>query len=221
MNTNCMLIDLFDVFIYEQKNPDIFNDIRSFSALSLRIDSKDTQYRFGGKTIKAETGDICLVPQNLKYIRSAAKEKIIVFHFNAFSPIDAEIKCFKPKDINKYETLFYEAYNIWQRKSEGYRYKCLSVLFDIFSQLEADGMRFNSSGDETVTKAMDFIEKNFKNNNFKVEEISKFMFLSDSGIRQKFKNTLGKTPKEYLDQRRIREAETMLKSGYFSQKEKQ
>ena len=219
MENNNIIVDLLDVFIYEQKNPWFCTQKRSYSALSLRIDSKDTVYKFNQKTLRAETGDICLVPQNLNYTRSAQKEKIIVFHFNVLNHIDPEIKCFKIENKNKYAEKFFEAYDVWQKKSEGYRYKAVSILCEILSMLIKDGHTFETNDDDTISKATNIIEKRFKDNGFRINEIAKELFLSDSGIRQKFKSTYSTTPKEYLLERRITEAERMLESGYFTQKE--
>ena len=70
-----------------------------------------------------------------------------------------------------------------------------------------------------VAKAIDIIEKNFNNDDFRTEKISEFLYISETFLRRKFKKHIGKSPKQYLDDRRIEEAKKLLESGYFSQKE--
>jgi len=113
MDISNMIVELFDVFVFEEKN-DTPAKLRSktrrnFSALSMRIGSSDTTYYCNGEVIKAENGDICLVPQNTEYIRVAKKEKILVFHFNVHNYISPSIKCFKIEDKKTYEEMFFKA----------------------------------------------------------------------------------------------------------------
>ncbi len=223
MDISSMIIELIDVFIYEEKNQSKKKKrteySRPFSALSMRIGSRDTTYYCSGAVIKAKNGDICLVPQNTEYIRVAQQEKIIVFHFNVHNFVDNKIKCFSPQDTEKYQKMFYRALEVWQAKSAGYRYEASSILHAILSCLQKDGMLLDSSEDKALSEALQMIEANFKDTGFRINTISKELFISPTNLRQKFKDRFGITPKEYLDKRRITEAEIMLKSKYFSQKD--
>lgn len=223
MDISNMLIELFDVFIFKEKNESKrkkrTKQKRPFSALSMRIGSKDTVYYFDNTVIKAKNGDICLVPQNTEYIRVAQEEEIIVFHFNVHNFIGNSIKCYSVANIEEYQSLFFQALKIWQAKAAGYRYEATSILYTILARLQKDGMILDSSEDKALSKAIEMIESSFQNHNFRVEDISKELFISPAGLRKKFKDRFGSTPKEYLDKRRINEAEIMLKANYFSQKE--
>ena len=218
-----MIIELIDVFIYEEKT-DLKKKKRNtyqrpYSALSIRIGSPDTTYYCNGNVIKAKNGDICLVPQNTEYIRVAQQEKIIVFHFNVHNFIENTIKCFSVENTCRYEELFYKALEIWQKKLSGYRYEATAVLYEIFANLQKDGLPLGTAEDKYLARALEMIESNFKNPSFRINSIAKELFISSAGLRHKFKDRFGLTPKEYLDKRRINEAEIMLKAKYFSQKE--
>ncbi len=223
MDISNMIIELIDVFIYEEKSQSKRKKrtkySRPFSALSMRIGSRDTTYYCAGDVIKAKNGDICLVPQNTEYIRVAQQEKIMVFHFNVHNFIDKKIKCFSVENTEEYQKMFRKALEIWQVKSAGYRYEATSLLYSILARLQKDGMLLDSSEDKALSKALQMIEANFKDTSFRINSISKELYLSSAYLRQKFKDRFGFTPKEYLDKRRISEAEIMLKSKYFSQKE--
>ncbi|MBE6570644.1 MAG: helix-turn-helix transcriptional regulator [Ruminococcaceae bacterium] len=223
MDISNMIVELFDVFVFEEKN-DTPAKLRSktrrnFSALSMRIGSSDTTYYCNGEVIKAENGDICLVPQNTEYIRVAKKEKILVFHFNVHNYISPSIKCFKIEDKKTYEEMFFKALCVWQKKQPGYRYEATSILCSILAKLQKDGMLLEASEDRILSKALEIIESNFKSPSFKIQSVSEKLFISSASLRQKFSRRFSLTPKQYLEKRRIKEAIIMLKSNYFSQKE--
>ena len=126
---------------------------------------------------------------------------------------------FESKNPEKYKILFVKAEKIWSEKESGYRYKAASLFYEILSELTREGMLLTKNTDSDVAKAIDIIEKNFNNDDFRTEKISEFLYISETFLRRKFKKHIGKSPKQYLDDRRIEEAKKLLESGYFSQKE--
>ena len=192
---------------------------QSFTSLSFRTDSKSAVIKHNGKNISVKSGDICLIPQNTEHHHQAIKDERIVFHFNVMNGIDGEIRVFSPPNPTKYKKLFTRAYELWQSKATGYRYRTTAILYEILSELQADGALVGSSIDSDISRALDIIEKNFKLSSFKIEALAKELYLSEVYLRQKFKKQLGMSPNKYLIKRRIQEAEIMLKSQYYSQHE--
>ncbi|MBQ7821297.1 MAG: helix-turn-helix transcriptional regulator [Clostridia bacterium] len=192
---------------------------QSFTSLSFRIECESAVIKHKSKSIPVKNGDICLIPQNTEYQHSAQKDERIVFHFNVLNGIDSEIRVFTPQTPAKYKKLFTKAYELWQAKAAGYRYRATAILYEVLSELQADGALIGSNIDSDISRALDMIEKNFKLPGFKIEDLAKELYLSEVYLRQKFKKQLGISPKKYLIKRRIQEAELMLNSKYYSQLE--
>ena len=211
--------EIFDVLFYEEKDRVSLNSKREYSALSFRLSSKNARFICDGKNIEAPSGSICYVPMGAEYKRTCEKDELIVFHFNESFPVKNEIVVFESKNPEKYKILFVKAEKIWSEKESGYRYKVASLFYEILSELTREGMLLTKNTDSDVAKAIDIIEKNFNNDDFRTEKISEFLYISETFLRRKFKKHIGKSPKQYLDDRRIEEAKKLLESGYFSQKE--
>ena len=192
--------EIFDVLFYEEKDRVSLNSKREYSALSFRLSSKNARFICDGKNIEAPSGSICYVPMGAEYKRTCEKDELIVFHFNESFPVKNEIVVFESKE-------------------SGYRYKAASLFYEILSELTREGMLLTKNTDSDVAKAIDIIEQNFNNADFRTEEISEALYISETFLRRKFKKHIGKSPKQYLDDRRIEEAKKLLESGYFSQKE--
>ena len=190
---------------------------QSFTSLSFRTNSKNAVIKYKGKSIPVKTGDICLIPQNAEHHHQSLIDERIVFHFNVLNGIDKEIRVFSPASHSKYKKLFIQAYELWQAKATGYRYRTTAILYEILSELQSDGALVGPNIDSDISKAIDIIEKNFKNSGFRIEDLAKKLYLSEVYLRQKFKKQTGMSPKKYLIKRRIHEAEIMLKAKYYSQ----
>ncbi len=211
--------ELFDVLYYKEKSKVSVNHKREYSALSFRTSSENVRFLYNGKSLTAESNTVCYVPKGAEYKRFSEKDELIVFHFNETTPVRDEIIIFKSDDVYKYQHLFVEAEKIWREKNAGYRYKAASIFYEILAMLTEDGMLLSGNTDADIYKAIDIIEQNFDKADFRVDEISKKLFISETFLRRKFKKYIGKSPKEYLTDRRIDEAKKLLESGYFSQKE--
>ncbi len=211
--------ELFDVLFYKEKARVSLNRKREYSALSFRLSSKNARFIYNGKNIEAPSGSICYVPMGAEYKRTCEKDELIVFHFNESFPVKSEIVVFESKDTEKHRTLFEKAEMIWNAKEIGYRYKAASLFYEILSELTREGMLLSNNTDMDVAKAIDIIEQNFNNADFRTEEISEALYISETFLRRKFKKHTGKSPKQYLNERRIEEAKKLLESRYFSQKE--
>ncbi len=215
-----LILELVDIILYEElENKSVHGEKRSFSALSLRLDSERSVFKCCGKSIAAKNNDISFVPQNTEYHRTAKKEKILVFHFNILNFHDNEIKVFSPENPQKYIELFSEAFAVWQSKDKGYRFRATAILYEILAEMQSEGFSVGKNLDTDISKALDIIEKNFKNSDFRISDISKQLYISEAYLRRRFNAQLGISPKKFLIQRRIREAEIMFKSKYYSQTE--
>lgn len=214
-----MIVALEDVLLYEDDCPVRHMEKRGYSALSYRLDSEKSVFRYNGKTVKANTDDISFVPQNMEYSRTAKREKIIVFHFNIISGAGEDIKVFTDLDKKKYRALFMKALDLWNTKAQGYQYRATAVLYEILAEMTSDGLFIAGEFDNDVSSVIFEIERNFSNPDFKIESLNHMLYISESFMRRKFKKQTGVSPKKFLIKRRIQEAKMMIKSNYYSQEQ--
>lgn len=70
--------------------------------------------------------------------------------------------------------------------------------------------------EKTVKTAIDYIEKNYKDPNFSLEDLARKLFYAPSYISRIFKETIGKSPIEYVITLRMLTARDMLVSNRYS-----
>lgn len=218
MVENNITVDLFDVSYYQEKKPIAPNRRRSCSSLSFRLES-DVSFVQRQKRFRAASGDVCFVPQNASYVKYGLNDRLIVFHFNAYGALTEDIRVYSPTDSARYRPLFEQALMIWNEKKTGYRFRAAAILYQILAMLQQDGADLFRKNDPTVALAMAELERNFRNANYKVAELSDCLYISETYLRRLFHLQLGMSPKRYLIKYRINQAQIMLKTTSASQTE--
>ena len=213
MDLNCLFAVPIGVVFYRQSKTRFeYTENRSFSALSFRLHSEQAKFRYRDKTLPVRAGDICLVPQNLEYRRSAKEEEIIVFHFHALTPVGNEILVISPKDPERYRSLFFRALTVWEEKKSGYRSRTAALFYEILADLQAEDLVFSEDQNEIALAAAGLLEQNLRDPSCSVEQVARMLSISPSYLRKKFKEEFGIGPLQHLIRCRIREAEWLLRS---------
>lgn len=90
----------------------------------------------------------------------------------------------------------------------------IELLTKIFRLLEAEdsGQNINIHKSDIIKKAMDFLKANFSSHDLNIDEVAIRTFLSRSYFSKLFKEVTGQNFSEYLQNLRVTEACTLLKS---------
>lgn len=211
-------VNILDVLLYMQGKTKCHTRKRSFYALSFRLNS-NSKYIYKNRQIAAITDSISLVPANVSYDRITDNEEVIVFHFEMFNCIIDEIQVAMPENPDIYKKLFKKALAIWSEKKPGYKYKVTSVFYDILSKLQSDGCFKTETKSGFVRDAVEYMKNNFSDSSLTVNLLAKRACVSEAFFRRQFNKYYGTSPKKYLDTIRIQYAVSLLKTGYFTQKE--
>lgn len=220
MNRNHPVADLLGVILHHQTSTSLASSgKRVCSALSFRLQSERGQFRYKGKTIHLKKNDICFVPTDIQYRHQAIFEEIIVFHFDLLSPAGDDIRIFTPEDPEKYADLFRRALRLWEEKEIGYYPRVMAVFYEILAHLQEEGFLLSGEKGGLAATAAGLLEQNLSDPSYTVERLAQDLYTSPSNLRKKFREEFGISPLQYLIQCRIREAEILLGSHYFSQKQ--
>lgn len=206
-----------DVLNYHQKQGRFHNSERSFSAISLRLNT-DGKYISGNKTIPFQTPSICIIPAGMAYERISLEDDILVIHFDIFNATAGDIEVYKIFDTEKYLKLFMKALKIHTENASGAQFKEAAVLYEILGELSAD-VKNQSTRRDYISDSEEYMRKNFSDSELSVEALARLTNLSTAQYRRKFGEVYGKSPKQYLDSLRFDYAKSLLETGYFSQKE--
>lgn len=206
-----------DVLYYHQKQGHFKVPKRSFSAISLRLNTNG-KYYFSGQTVSFKTPSICIVPQGVAYERVSFEDDILVIHFDFLNCKMDGIEVYKISDVEKYRRLFDKALNLRLGGYAGAKYSETAVLYEILSALSKD-LRSWGSRTDYIAESADYMKQNFYNPELSIDTLAKRANVSPAQYRRKFRQLYGASPKRYLDVLRFSYAKSLLETGYYSQKE--
>ena len=204
---------ILDVLELHQENRKFTNQGRAFSALSFRYDS-DTVIE-SGDSVYDVSNSVCYFPPNRPYTRITKKDHLIVIHFDCHTYFSGQIEMFLPQHPQAYHELFQEALDCWNAHTSGYKLRTAAIVYRILA-LAHDENRRDKTAHTLVERALQLIENNYLRNDFYVLDIAHELHISEVYLRRLFKQDIGVSPKQYLLQKRIRKAASLLGTDYFS-----
>lgn len=208
---------ILDVLMLDQGDVKIYNSKRNFEALSFRCES-DTIIETKNNRISLKDNSVSLFPSAVDYTRISKKDKLIVIHFKSISYHSNEVECFYPQDPDKYYALFKKALEIWTAKKPSYKHEASSVLYQVFSELYKDNkpvFNYNSK----IYDSIQYINENYLKSDFSLAAAAEKSHISDVYFRKLFNQEFGVSPKRYVINQRIRYAESMINTGYYTLQE--
>ncbi|MBP3305232.1 MAG: helix-turn-helix transcriptional regulator [Oscillospiraceae bacterium] len=210
-------VTVTDVLYYHQKQGHFNVPKRSFSAISLRLNTNG-KYIFNNKSLSFKPPSVCIIPEGVAYERISLDDDVLVIHFNIVNFIMEDIEVYKITDAEKYHRLFAKALQLRFENMPGAQYLETAVLYEIIGELQRDFGNFNTSGGN-VAETAEYMKQNFFNPELTIDSLAKRANVSPAQYRRKFRQLYGESPKQYLDSLRFNYAKSLLETGYFTQKE--
>ena len=208
---------ILDVFEIKQKDVNTFNSGRNFSALSFRFRA-DTVLKTEKHEYRLKDGAVSYVPARLDYTRISGIDELIVVHFDTVNDREQGIEYFAPQDPEPFAELFLRVLEVWDKRESGYKYKCSAILYEILSECYAQNRKQEVQASK-ISRSVEYILGNYKNSEISVGEIAEKSFMSEVYFRKLFKKEYGISPKKYIMDLRIRNAASLILTGYYSLKE--
>lgn len=205
---------ILDVLYFEQYDISRYNSKRNFDALSFRYEA-DTVIEHNGKTIDFCDNVIGFFPANTNYTRTTNHDKMIVIHFKTYNYTSLEIEKFSPEDAEKYRILFKTILDCWRKKGISYKHEAASVLNLIFAELYRDNKKADAKNLK-IEPSIRYIEENYLRKDFSPAKAAEKAFISEQYFRKLFKREFGVSPKQYVINKRIKYAASLIIAGYYS-----
>lgn len=211
---DAIAFNILEVIELDQKNIKMYNSGRNFDALSFRYKA-NTVLKTETKSYLLKDNSICYVPARVDYIRTSKKDKLIVIHFNSINYFSKEIECFFSKNPEKYAELFERILICWKSKETAYKHKCSSLLYEIFAEFYKENKKLKNIN-PIIEKAVSYIKNNYTSPDISVKAAAEKSNISEVYFRKLFKEQFGISPRKYIISSRIRHAEGLIATGYYS-----
>ena len=212
-----IVFQILDIFYLEHGCAKTRNFNRNFDALSYRYET-DTVIESNGKVTELIDNTICYFPSETNYTRTTKRDKLIVVHFKSFNYHSNEIEYFIPENHEKYVRLFEKILDCWRKKAVSYKHEASAILNNIFAEFYKDNFPAHNSHSK-IYPSMQYIDGNYLKKDFSLRTAAEKSLMSDTYFRKLFKKEFDVSPKKYIINLRIRHAESLIMTGYFTLQE--
>jgi AraC-like DNA-binding protein len=159
-------------------------------------------FYFPNGKFNVDTKTMLFCPSGVDYQQTPEGEKLVAIHLLVHS--DCKFKAETIAITPKAQETFLTIYELFSQKEKGYKYRAHALLSCFLAEFISDS-----------NWAKNYIEKNLSNANLTVKQIAEHEHVSEQFFRKKFKNTYGVSPKQYILDKRIERAKSLLDTGYY------
>lgn len=208
-----IIFEILDVLYIDQSFKKKTDTNRNFDAISFRYEA-DTVIQNENQQIDFHDNSIGFFPSGVSYTRFSKNDKLIVVHFKAFNYRSNKIEKFLPPEPEKYGKLFKQLLACWENKDVSYKSDSASILNKIFSEFYRDNMTI--CDERKILDSVIYIQKNYLKQNFSLPVAASKSFVSEPYFRKLFKKEFGISPKKYVIESRIKYAEALILTNYYT-----
>lgn len=217
---NELSLELLGVF--KLKREEMYSkstEARSYDSISYRLAGRG-YFKTEGEKISVTNGDLLYIPKNAQYEQKTSRETVIAIHFINYTFNNKnKIEKLTIENSQYVEEIFKKMYDVWKEKKQGYRYKCISLLYELlyFTNRQEQKNKLNSLGHETEIKtAVNYIHNHFRNEQIEISDLAEMCSVSPTYFRKLFKKLYSVSPKQYIINLRLQTAQQLLQSHLYS-----
>ena len=171
------------------------------------------------KTVSVGENEIVYMPKGSSYtVSSKNSGNCYAINFDISENVDFEPFSFKLKNSPAFIKEFEKATELWRNRSTAFNMQCKSILYNILSMMQNE---YNSkyiarSTANLIAPAIEYIKKNYTNENISVPNLAKMCDISEDYFRKIFKSTFGVSPRKYINEMKISYAKELITSGIYT-----
>ena len=191
---------------------------RSYDSISIRL-SGCGHFETSDCAFDVKNGDVLYLPGNEMYRQNTDGETVIAVHFinNSFMGRKKAEKV-APHQYSLVEQTIVSMYDEWNRKMRGYRYKCISMLYNVLYLIYCDSLENKIAGDDNrkFSKAIEYIHASYRSPDIRISELAKMCAMSETYFRGEFFKMFGRSPLRYINDMRLEYAVQLLQSKFYT-----
>lgn len=190
---------------------------RPFHALSFRVAGSAVLFSKDRAPVEAPEGSVCFCPANYDFAKRAGRGRIIAVHFLSDSPLPDGVACFRPRNPERFRTLFFALHRVWTEKQFGYEYEAQILFQRILLAVEREWAEKRPSlTNEKLANACRYLHEHITDSALSVDTLCRMCGMSDTYFRALFRKEFGLTPMRYMSRLRLQMAVELLQSGYYT-----
>ncbi len=179
---------------------------------------------FDAKTVREKADDLRFTPNPLDFgyppIYTAdvlEKGESINIGFTASSPLPKEILVNTYNCAPTLKKLFLKIYKSWHYKHEGYYYRCMALLYDIFAEIsKSESTYLPSNLYKQILPAVEYIDHHFTDPDINCDELARLCNISHTYMSKLFNKRFGVSPKKYISLKKLEYACDLINTRQYS-----
>ena len=178
-------------------------------------------YDFGDFSFDATPGQVLKLPSGIPYSGIRLSNDVLSFYAIDFKTAESNEFMdfpipfsFTPTDSEQVNNMFSLLTNKWRQASPCNQLDCKRDFYNLLSYLTKDfannTCKYNNRN--RIFEITDYMEKNANDPDFKIEDLAKSFYMSETHLRRIFESEFGMSPINYLCSIRLENAKCMLLS---------
>ncbi len=181
--------------------------------------SYDFDYPVCKQHIDITQGDLYYLPKGSEYlVTDIGYGDCIAIDFELADPNAVyPYFVFTPQNAQKYAQKFEQVVHHWEQKRSGYLNRCMALLYQILSDLQADASPHYqvSKNVQLSQKGAQIMQSRIADPTLSVATVAKELSISQEYFRRLFFDVYRQSPRKYLVQLRCEKAKELLLSGEY------
>lgn len=195
----------------------VFRKELYYNELIFHYSGEATVY-FNRQQLQTAPNTVRFLPQGsvsrYEVLRKEPGDCIDVF-FCTDRPISQEAFVLPTHGVSRMGLLFKKLFALWVSKETGYTFRCMSLLYEILSQMEMQEQRM-SGGLHSIDPSVSCIQKNFLGQLPDMDALAALSGISYSYMKKLFVRRFGLSPKQYIIQLKMNYACDLLRTGQYT-----
>ncbi len=176
-------------------------------------------YYHDGKEYISDKNHVLLLPKGATYTQSCIEEG--EFPLIQYQALDAgalrEFMSIEISDVENYLGEYAKLEKLWLLKPKNGHLSALRTIYEILNRLCKNELAAEEDKNyDIIRPAVRFLEDNFTDPNLSNKILAEKSAVSEVYFRRVFKSQFGTSPKQYIQDLRIRNAENLLRNEYLS-----
>lgn len=188
-------------------------------SFSIRV-CGSVQYSFEDKTILVSEGEMIFLPKGSRYeYKKISEEDSIGTVINLDGDFgDTSPSCYSIKDFYDSDYIMYHIADLWKFGSQSQKYQCLSLVYGLLAYVSnLDSLQYQDKKRlNLIEPAVNYLQHHIYDCDLKIDELHQLCGISHTYFRKIFVAKFGTSPKNYVVNKRISYAKSIIDSGEFS-----
>ena len=170
-----------------------------------------------GRVLRTEGNSLFYLPKGTSYRVDALRDGIC-YAINFQARIEDDPFCVTLRNVDPLLRNFKAAADAWQSNDSAKHAVAMRAVYDAICRGQKEQQRSYVPGTQVslISPALEKIDQSFNDPGLSVSELALLCGISEVYLRRLFLGAVGASPKEYIIQKRIEYAKSLLRAGGFS-----